>query len=285
MQMKENGGIYLSECTVGGKQVKDDSTEDRYYHYGTSDITNEEYVDMYGLALKNASVAYYETNGAVVEDYTTLTIDYKGKTVACDVTVNYNGTIYMTKCKVNNVDVTSVTEENGYYHYGSMVYPTFIQSLISKANPITATYTDGSTSEMYTFNYPATNQTSALTDYRYIGENPNNYIEFNDGLWRIIGIFTVDDGAGNTEMRINILRDEKISDDMKWNSKGVNEWSTATLNTYLNGEYYEALNSVSRRMMVDTKYYLGGSDTTSGGTETYYAWERGTEVYSGNSTS
>ena len=37
--------------------------------------------------------------------------------------------------------------------------------------------------------------------------------------------------------------------------------------------------------MVDTKYYLGGSDTTSGGTETYYAWERGTEVYSGNSTS
>ena len=197
------------------KQVKDDSTEDGYYHYGTSDITNEEYVDMYGLALKNASVAYYETNGAVVEDYTTLTIDYKGKTVACDVTVNYNGTIYMTKCKVNNVDVTSVTEEDGYYHYGSMVYPPFIQSLISKANPITATYTDGSTSEMYTFNYPATDQTSALTDYRYIGEHPNNYIEFNDELWRIIGIFTVDDGAGNTEMRIKILRGEKISDDMK----------------------------------------------------------------------
>ena len=33
MQIKENGEIYLSECTVGGKQVKDE-TEDGYYHYG-----------------------------------------------------------------------------------------------------------------------------------------------------------------------------------------------------------------------------------------------------------
>ena len=119
MQMKENGGIYLSECSVGTKAVKDSSTEDGYYHYGTRDITNEEYVDMYGLALKNASIAYYNTNGNSVSDYTTLTIDYTGKPVFCDVTVNYDGTIYMTKCKVNNVYVTSDTED-GYYHYGEL---------------------------------------------------------------------------------------------------------------------------------------------------------------------
>ena len=53
MQMKENGGIYLSECTVGTKAVKDSSTEDGWYHYGTRDLTNEEYVDMYGDALKH----------------------------------------------------------------------------------------------------------------------------------------------------------------------------------------------------------------------------------------
>ena len=121
MQMKENGGIYLSECTVGTKTVKDSSTEDGWYHYGTRDLTNEEYVDMYGLALKTASVAYYNTNGAVVEDYTTLTIEYTGKPVSCDVTVNYDGTIYMTKCKVNNVDVTDDTED-GYYHYGAITF-------------------------------------------------------------------------------------------------------------------------------------------------------------------
>ena len=121
MKMKENGGIYLSECTVGTKEVKDSSTEDGWYHYGTRDITNEEYVDMYGLALKNASVAYYNANGNPVSDYTTLTIDYTGKPVSCDVTVNYDGTIYMTKCKVNNVDVTDDTED-GYYHYGAITF-------------------------------------------------------------------------------------------------------------------------------------------------------------------
>ncbi len=121
MQMKKNGGIYLSECSVGTKAVKDSSTEDGYYHYGTRDITNEEYVDMYGLALKTASVAYYNTNGSPVSDYTTLTIDYTGKPVSCDVTVNYDGTIYMTNCKVNNVDVTDDTED-GYYHYGTITF-------------------------------------------------------------------------------------------------------------------------------------------------------------------
>ena len=121
MQMKENGGIYLSECTVGTKEVKDSSTEDGWYHYGTRDLTNEEYVDMYGDALKKASLAYFNTNGNPVEDYRTLTIDYEGKPVACEVTVNYDGTIYMTKCKVNNVDVTSDTED-GYYHYGEITF-------------------------------------------------------------------------------------------------------------------------------------------------------------------
>ena len=286
MSMKENGGLYLSECKVNNVDVKDSSTEDGWYHYGTRDITNEEYVDMYGLALKNASVAYYEANGNPVEDYRTLTIDYKGKPVVCDVTVNYDGTIYMTKCKVNNVDVTS-DNEDGYYHYGSIVNPPAVQSLLAKANPVTVVnYTDGNTGEMYTFEHPATTQTGALTDYRYIGANPNNYVTFNNELWRIIGVFTVEDGNGNTEQRIKIVRNEKLSSNIAWDSNGVNEWSTATLNTYLNGDYYNGLDDTSKNMVADTKYYLGGSsayDNLKG--EDYYNFERGTTVYSGRSTS
>ena len=191
MSMKENGGLYLSECKVNNVDVKDSSTEDGWYHYGTRDLTDTEYVDMYGDTLKKASLAYFNTNGSPVEDYTTLTIDYKGKSVSCDVTVNYDGTIYMTKCKVNNVDVTSETED-GYYHYGSIVNPPMtVSDLVAKANPVTVTnYTDGDTGEMYTFEHPATTQTGALTDYRYIGANPNNYVTFNNELWRIIGVFT-----------------------------------------------------------------------------------------------
>ena len=285
MSMKENGGLYLSECKVNNVDVKDSSTEDGWYHYGTRDLTNEEYVDMYGDALKKASLAYFNTNGTPVEDYTTLTIDYKGKPVACEVTVNYDGTIYMTKCKVNNVDVTSDTED-GYYHYGSIVNPPAVQSLLAKANPATITnYTDGNTAEMYTFEHPATTQTGALTDYRYIGANPNNYVTFNNELWRIIGVFTVEDGNGITEQRIKIVRNEKLSSNMKWDSNEANEWSTATLNTYLNGDYYNGLDTTSKSMVADTKYYLGGSNTDNGSAETYYNWERGTTVYSGRSTS
>ena len=285
MQMKENGGIYLSECTVGGKEVKDSSTEDGWYHYGTRDLTDTEYVDMYGDALKKASLAYYSTNGNPVEDYTTLTIDYKGKTVACDVTVNYDGSIYMTKCKVNNVDVTSDTED-GYYHYGSIVEAPkpAAEELVAKANPVTVTnYADGNTGEMYTFEHPATTQTGALTDYRYIGVNPNNYVTFNNELWRIIGVFTVEDESGNQEQRLKILRNEILSSEMQWNSNSENEWSTATLNTYLNGDYYNELSSESKSMVVDTKYYLGGSSRVSitnyGTAPEIYAWERGTTTY------
>ena len=73
---------------------------------------------------------------------------------------------------------------------------------------------------------------------------------------------------------------------MAWNSNNVNEWVTATLNTYLNGDYYNALDDTSKSMVADTKYYLGGSsayDNLKG--EDYYNFERGTTVYSGRSTS
>ena len=291
MAMKENGGLYLSKCKVNNVDVKDSSTEDGWYHYGTRDLTDTEYVDMYGDALKKASLAYFNTNGNPVEDYRTLTIDYKGKPVSCDVTVNYDGTIYMTKCKVNNVDVTSDTED-GYYHYGSIVEAPkpAAEELVAKANPVTVTsYTDGNTGEMYTFEHPATTQTGALTDYRYIGDNPNNYVTFNNELWRIIGVFTVEDENGNTEQRIKIVRNEKLSSNMKWDLNHVNEWSTARINTYLNGYYYNGIEATSKSMITDTKYYLGGgaydSTTHYGSTPDMYAWERGTTVYSGRSIS
>ena len=247
---------------------------------------------MYGDALKTASLAYYTANNQAVSDYTTLTVDYKGKPVSCDVTVNNDGTIYMTNCKVNNVSVTSETEEDGYYHYGSIVNPpSAVNDLLAKANGASVTsYSAGNTGEMYTFTHPATTQQNyEVTDYRYIGANPNNYVTFNNELWRIIGVFTVEDGNGITEQRIKIVRNEKLSSNMAWDSNSVNEWKDASLQKYLNGtnagDYYNGLSETAKGMIADTKYYLGGSNTNSGGAETYYNWERGTTVYSGRSTS
>ena len=35
--LNEDSSVYLSECTVGGKEVKDSSADDGWYHYGKLD--------------------------------------------------------------------------------------------------------------------------------------------------------------------------------------------------------------------------------------------------------
>ena len=71
---------------------------------------------------------------------------------------------------------------------------------------------------------------------RYYGSNPNNYVRFNNELWRIIGVF------GNN---VKLIRSESLAD-LSWDSSassvnggwGVNEWSQADLQVYLNKMYY-----------------------------------------------
>ena len=120
------------------------------------------------------------------------------------------------------------------------------EMLIKKANPEDLDYnsaTDEEKKKMWTHTHPETEQTEALTDYRYIGADPNNYVEFNDELWRIIGVFTVDDGTGNIEERLKIIRNESIGE-YSWDNKdtstgaetdfGKNNWTDARLNYLLN---------------------------------------------------
>ena len=71
---------------------------------------------------------------------------------------------------------------------------------------------------------------------RYYGSDPNNYVKFNNELWRIIGVF------GNN---VKLIRNEKLGN-LSWDSSeesinegwGVNEWSTSALKNYLNTMYY-----------------------------------------------
>ena len=71
---------------------------------------------------------------------------------------------------------------------------------------------------------------------RYYGSNPNNYVRFNNELWRIIGVF------GNN---VKLIRKDSLGS-LSWDSSessvnngyGVNEWSQADLKNYLNTMYY-----------------------------------------------
>jgi len=83
---------------------------------------------------------------------------------------------------------------------------------------------------------------------RYIGADPNNYVSFNNELWRIIGVMeNIDDGTGKKDARIKLIRNESIGN-YSWDSSaaningghGIGEWSTADLNKLLNSYYYNS---------------------------------------------
>ena len=126
-----------------------------------------------------------------------------------------------------------------------------------------------------------------ITEYRYRGASPKNYVTFNNEVWRIIGVFPTDDGTGNIENRIKLIKDQSIGNNY-WNTTQVaststyNNWTGATLMKYLNGTYYNSLiNSNSIDMVDDSKYYLGGFNAVNATIENMYSYERKT---SGNNT-
>ena len=126
-----------------------------------------------------------------------------------------------------------------------------------------------------------------ITEYRYRGASPKNYVTFNNEVWRILGVFPTDDGTGNIENRIKLIKDQSIGNNY-WNTTQVaststyNNWTGATLMKYLNGTYYNSLiNSNSIDMVDDAKYYLGGFNAVNATIENMYGYER---KISGNNT-
>ena len=156
-----------------------------------------------------------------------------------------------------------------------------------------------------------------IIQLRYIGANPNNYVRFNNELWRIIGVFNnIDNGSGTKETRLKIIRYESIGK-YSWDNKpsgtgsstsvnGSNDWTDSTLKEVLNnGPYWNrtsgncpsgangattscdfstnGLTEEAKRMISDAVWNLGGSSTYNDVTaSTFYERERGTEVYSGH---
>ena len=164
-----------------------------------------------------------------------------------------------------------------------------------------------------------------IIEYRYRGASPKNYVTFNNETWRILGVFPTDDGTGNIENRIKLIRNESIGKDswdegttaynytkndnlmlLQDNNKlkaeylektnkydvmltapdacgGVNNWARpASLNTELNTTYLNSLDSTSKSMIGQAKYYLGGYETASIATQDMYSYERkisGTAYY------
>ena len=100
-----------------------------------------------------------------------------------------------------------------------------------------------------------------ITEYRYRGASPKNYVTFNNEVWRIIGVFPTDDGTGNIENRIKIIRNESIGQYVAdSNNSAEIAWPETNMNNNLNGTYLSSLTSETQNMIGNAKYYLGGYD-------------------------
>ena len=110
---------------------------------------------------------------------------------------------------------------------------------------------------------------------RYYGSNPNNYVRFNNELWRIIGVF----GSN-----VKLIRNEKLGN-LSWDSSessinrgyGVNEWSQADLKNYLNTMYYggTSVTCYGDTNNTTTTCPTGTIDETSKSLIDYHTWNTG----------
>ena len=78
-------------------------------------------------------------------------------------------------------------------------------------------------------------------NYRYEGKNPNNYVWFNNELWRIIGVFNNTTHGQSGKNLVKIIRTTSLGGYAR-NQAGVTTWSSSGLYKMLNNTYYNADN-------------------------------------------
>ena len=199
-----------------------------------------------------------------------------------DVTLNYD-------IETQNLTVTPLTKK------GTKCYLYFDEAS-SATDVIEDTYEENQGMLAY--------DNTVDNNLRYIGANPNNYVYFNCAdynnpssstceLWRIIGIFNENSHGISGEKLIKIIRSNSLGN-IAWDSADTNNWSTASLQKTLNGDYlngsgsYASIgikNDTTRNMIANVTWKLGGSSTYDDVTASMlYERERGTTVDSGRPT-
>ena len=146
--------------------------------------------------------------------------------------------------------------------------------------------------------------------YRYEGKDPNNYIWFNNELWRIIGVFDSTSHGVSGQNLVKIIRADSIGG-LAWHKSNTNDWTASSLMNLLNGAYYNSqngtggeycygysttvpagncnytetgINDTYRPMIENVTWHLGGHSTQNATAEAFYGYERGDSVYSGRPT-
>ncbi len=84
--------------------------------------------------------------------------------------------------------------------------------------------------------------------FTYRGSNPNNYILFNNEMWRII---SVQDGS------LKIVKEDLLSLEKPFNEALDQNWDNSSLKAYVNGEYYDNLNDNVKKYIENNTWNMG----------------------------
>ena len=212
------------------------TTSNKTHHYILTAWIDESYV----LPIKNETKTSKQTNEE--------TYKFKVKVVGVDSAITIK--------EKEATDVTGIAAQ---------VLPT-LTSNKSSSGLYTITHAKDSTLQI--------GITEDITEYRYRGASPKNYVTFNNEVWRIIGVFPTDDGTGKIENRIKIIKEQSIGDKY-WDTGKSNNWARpATLNTELNTTYLIGLSSEAQSMIGNAKYYLGLPGVFNIKKDVMYQYER-----------
>jgi hypothetical protein len=123
---------------------------------------------------------------------------------------------------------------------------------------------------------------------RYIGKSPNNFVCFDEncisGRWRVIGIMNnMTTSDGETKSLVKVIRSTSTGY-TRVDKKSKNNWESTSLSSDLNGDWYTANLADYDNLIESVVWKLGGYSSTSITAKQFYTYERGTKVYSGNST-
>ena len=258
-------------------------------------ITDEEgsALTPYTFTIKNNcnSKAAYEVN---LESLNTTTLDAKyvkakvdnvivnlgSVTSTDDVTVANATKSYKISTGYLKASESKVIKLNLWMDYDTPAVEESMNKIFEAKMVINASYSSDSSSDTAVKKITELAQTDttnlAIDDYgntRYIGADPNNYVSIDGDIWRIIGTMKdVDDGTGNKEDRVKLIRASSIgsyswdtSESSVNNGYGVNEWSQADLMKLLNPGYESE--SVGGSLYWNNQsgkcYYSNNNGTTS----------------------
>ena len=244
----------------------------------------------------------------------------KTATLSFNVATNgYYQMCYMQQSE-KNWDYTTIKKDNTQIKslkgISNSSYECFYLGNLTTSNTITISYSKDSSASTQPDNVVFYLQTGTYneniqnvsTGYRYEGKNPNNYIYFNNELWRIIGVFDSSSHGKTGEYLTKIIRNDSLGG-YAWDKSNKNNWATSSLYNLLNTNYYNAtdgtgggncyrystsitgncdytetgLQSEYRAMVENVTWYLGGKDIAGYTADAFYTGERdSTSVYSGN---